>query len=202
MADISHFCPRPECRAWFHESCLARKYTDDASSRQNSSRALQLLAVDPDLQGPHPLFQRFVATRQAPSGGKQFSSGLPLAVSVRALKPGQLELPDSLIMAAARPIVRQANSGEYSSHGNARDVVLARRLLYQQLEGGHDIVTELISRLDDTWYENIADYMHVWRTLGVHRILASPYVPYWDKVVERGEMEVRPVICPKCRGVI
>ncbi|KAI0088356.1 hypothetical protein BDY19DRAFT_194128 [Irpex rosettiformis] len=201
LGDLSHFCPRPECRAWFHELCLARKHTEDETTVSDISRALRLLAVDPDLQVPHPTFSRFIG--QSPSGAKTFSSGLPLITRVKALKHGsQINLPDSLIKVAARPIVKRTNCGELSSHGNARDVVLARRLLYQELEGGHEFLIKLLSQLDVGWHESFSAYTHVWQALCVHRLLASPYVRYWDKAVSRRGTEVRAVVCPKCNGAI
>ncbi|KAI0696345.1 hypothetical protein BC835DRAFT_1342776 [Cytidiella melzeri] len=200
-ADISHFCPKPECRRWFHEACLVKRHTESESADFIGCRGLRLLAVDPDRQEPHRYFQRFI--NRIPSRGKTFASGSSLAAAVRALKPGEMNLPDSLIEIAARPIVRQANRGDLSSLGNARDVVLARRLLYQELDGGHEFLTELLSQLNETWYNDYSDYTHVWQSLMVHRILATPYAPYWDAAVAREQqLSVRAVVCANCAAAI
>lgn len=173
------------------------------ADQPNVSHELRRLAVDPDLQKPHPMFVRFLETNS--SGGKTFTSGRPLIESVRALKPGDLALPDSIVEVAARPIVRRANHAGLSSHGNARDVVLARRLLYQELEGGHEFVNKLLSALAsrEAWQDDFAHYTHVWQALSVHRILASPHIAYWDRLASQREMNtVRLVVCPKCGGSI
>jgi hypothetical protein len=153
------------------------------------------------------MFERFI--NKKPARGKTFSSGFSVVATVTALSPTALGLPESLIETAAQPIVRRANCGERSSHGNARDVVLARQLLYQKFEGGHGFVEELLAQLGES--ESLSatkystdTYTHVWRLLNVHRILASPYVPYWDKLAGgRDEIaDVRALVCPNCAGAL
>ncbi|KAI0340283.1 hypothetical protein BDW22DRAFT_1360219 [Trametopsis cervina] len=199
-ADIMHFCPRSSCGRWFHEACLVPKYVEDERGFA-SSRVLRLLAADPDSDEPHPLFVKYLYSK--PTRGKTGSECDSLIATLESLKKGPLDLPDCIIRVAARPIVRQANRGALSATGNARDVVLARRLLYQELSGGHSFLDEMLSRLSASWWQVESEYRDVWNALPTFRILASPYAPYWERAARSREDYVQPnfaLRCPVCKG--
>lgn len=139
------------------------------------------------------------------------------------------KVPDSLIRVASLPITRRAatlpvnvNKAEEEAEekgneekekedlmtGNMRDVVLARRMVYQELEGDEEFLDELLERLEGVlrWSSGRTQnnhekeeeeeeeegmeeagwwYTHLWAALSSQRILASAYVPYWDGLARK-----------------
>ena len=105
-------------------------------------------------------------------------------------------------------VTRRANHSTLSMTGNSRDVALARRLLYQALEGDGDFLDDLILQLQPGWFEREAECAHVWAALCSQRILACPYVPYWDKLARSRDdiddaaspvwQSQRALWCPNC----
>ena len=56
--DPMHFCPRLDCRKWYHSSCLSVLKFVDATAPP-STRGIRLLAVDPDSEVPFVMFGHF-----------------------------------------------------------------------------------------------------------------------------------------------
>ncbi|KAH8102052.1 hypothetical protein BXZ70DRAFT_49841 [Cristinia sonorae] len=154
-----HFCPRPKCRRWFHRACL-----EDGSLEPPidyiAPRDIRFLAVDPDIQDPHPVFKPYTFHR--PTGGKMsnvdhnsesqpWDKVLSELTHGKAGKQGTVGkgLGEGIVKMAMQPILRKPNSeGTFSIAGNVRDVVLARRFVYQFLEGWHDIFEIIKERVD------------------------------------------------------
>lgn len=206
VTDYMHFCPRPRCSKWFHEACLLH-YAKSHSQNTNfiGSPAVRRLAVDPDKSILHPRLARF--TYQRPGRGKHASDLddplSPQDVLAQALGPdAELTLPASLIAIASMPIVRRAGSGTSSIAGNMRDILLARRLVFQELEGGFEDLIRLDSCLTEGWAHTERLQASVWRFLGTQRILAAPRVAYWDGALQRmtGLLKRPTLHCPDCSG--
>ncbi|GJE93085.1 BAH domain-containing protein [Phanerochaete sordida] len=205
-ADYMHFCPRPKCSKWFHEACLLHHAKSNAQNAEFiGSPAVRRLAVDPDKSILHPRLARF--TYQRPGRGKHaLDLNHPLSpqdVLTQALGPdAELTLPASLIAIASLPIVRRAGEGTSSIAGNMRDILLARRLVFQELEGGFEDLERLESALDEGWVHTETLQTSVWRFLGTQRILAVPRVAYWDQALQRMTVLLeRPTLhCPDCSG--
>lgn len=206
IADYMHFCPRPKCSRWFHETCLVhRAQTNPDSTDYVGSAAVRRLSVDPDSLNLHPKLAKF--TYEKPPRGKSSSAG---ALSARetllaAMAPdADIPLPQSLIDIATMPIIRRAGQGAFSTAGNVRDVVLARRMVYQMLDGGFDDLKRLAKSLPEGWDIALDEFTYgrMWRFLSTQRILASPRAAFWDQRLE--ELAVhsdRPVLhCPDCKG--
>ncbi|EKM57291.1 uncharacterized protein PHACADRAFT_208393 [Phanerochaete carnosa HHB-10118-sp] len=206
-ADYMHYCPRPKCSRWFHETCLLHRtemrhpeHTDFVGSL-----AVRRLAVDPDASFHHPKLARF--TYEKPARGKNASVGEPSTRDVLAAALGpdrELGLPESLIAIAAMPIVRRAGQGTFSTAGNVRDVVVARRLVYQTLDVRLAELERLIRSLPESWdaASDALTYYRVWQFLGTQGMLASPRAAYWDRRVEELAVHAeRPELhCPNCEG--
>lgn len=204
-ADYMHFCPRPKCGKWFHETCLLHHArTHPQQTDFVGSLAIRRLAVDPDKSCPHPRLARFAYTK--PGWGKSLSAdtlGIRAAL-MEALGPGaELALPDALLAVAALPIVRRAGRGAFSSAGNVRDVVLARRIVFQALEGGFADLERLVQSLPARWTDG-PERDQVWRILGTQRMLACPRAVYWEeRAQELANLAERPALhCPDCSGEV
>lgn len=206
MGDYMHFCPRPSCSKWFHESCLRHASSKHAQhSDFIAAPEVQRLAVDPDHNLPYPTLAQFAYAK--PARGKM-SNAAPYTLDEvlnQITKGDDLPLPQSLIRIATMPIIRRAGEPKFSTAGNVTDVVLARRMVYQALDGWHTELDRLMKRLDDDWYLHggPACWERVWRFLCSVRILASPSVSYWDRRCADLEMRAdRPLLhCPECDGV-
>lgn len=199
MGDYWHFCPRPTCSKWFHESCLLHRAKTQEIKDFISTPAVQYLAVDPDHARPYPKLERY--TYEKPPRGKMASDGTWTLAEL--LEKEDLPLPKSLIKVAAMPIIRRAGEGSFSTAGNVADVILARRMVYQAFEGWQNDLERLMRRLDDSWFLH-GDPAHlnfVWRYLCSVRILASPRDEYWDDLYENLKVhcDSRPLLhCPEC----
>lgn len=214
-----HFCPRPSCGRWFHETCLLHQYhtSDHAAVPPGFSLnadfvgtpAVRRLAADPDCNAPHRKLKQYLYTK--PARGKMSSEGPP---SVRAVLQAALHappdvdalgLPDPILEIATMPIVRRAGEGKASAGGAIADVVLARRMVYARLERCMEEFARLESSLPDTYYStrpvDHATLQAVWQYLGTQRLLASPRLQYWEeRYAELAAYEPRPVLhCPECR---
>jgi hypothetical protein len=196
-----HFCPRPKCSKWFHETCLlSRGHTDKIEYA--GSAELRRLAVDPDLDKPHDKLEKFLWTK--PARGKMSATEQPSAYDmlVEMFPPGDgPDLPRSLVEIAMMPIVRRAGHDGFSTAGNVQDVVLARKMVYQRLDGGFKDLDRLMQQLPENWWLNEGRAYHlVWTNLSTQRILAVPRAAYWDaRSLELGVHGPRPcVYCPDC----
>ncbi|KAI0696343.1 hypothetical protein BC835DRAFT_872512 [Cytidiella melzeri] len=228
--DVMHFCPRPQCNGrWYHRSCLAQAgYRDNESSVYVGDRRVRLLAADPDSEDLHPTFVDFATLRsdledshdvdQVQGPSKPLPSALdflPTSISRRLC-----HLPAELVTIAAQPIVRRAlaphsysdcRSGVFSTVGTMKEVVLARRLVYQALEGEHERLEQLCSRLlqssadapywaDSDLRDDVRDTI---------RVFASPRKKYWQDRASLSEPDfLRDVgqcpstVCPQCGSAI
>ncbi|KZT09662.1 uncharacterized protein LAESUDRAFT_674547 [Laetiporus sulphureus 93-53] len=164
--DSMHFCPRENCRTWYHTSCLMKygRVDDFNVTCYEGDRGVRLLAVNPDsdldcavlssFSRPHDLDDSTSETSElnrslSGTPATTFSTLAPplsplslseiieqMAVSYRIA-----HLPSSLVRLAQSPIVRRPgipppDSG-WSAVGNVKEVVLARRFVYAALEGFH-----------------------------------------------------------------
>lgn len=56
--DTMHFCPSVNCRKWYHSNCLVLMQHLDTTSHP-ATRAIRLLANDPDSEAPFVMFGHF-----------------------------------------------------------------------------------------------------------------------------------------------
>lgn len=234
-----HYCPRPSCNGrWYHRSCLQQSgYVESNSTRYVGNRQLRLLAVDPDADNHHPAFKHFVESEASqeldtPSDVVQDKTALSAQDSVTDLLDllpldtrGRLgQLPRELIQIAAQPIVRCPASpqslahpalGVFSTAGTIKDVVLARRLIYQSLEDEWDTLQTYQSAMDvkpgDSGRDVASRQPRIddWYSLSAIRILASPRHAYWRHRARLREPEFLqtldaspPLTCPQCGNAI
>ncbi|KAI0783263.1 hypothetical protein C8Q75DRAFT_811079 [Abortiporus biennis] len=201
-----HFCPRPQCRKWFHRSCLLHSFEEPDLDSYVGSHKLRILAVDPDDQNPHPSFVQF--TYPKPDRGKDSSefnlSNMANAKWEEMLSKIQSKLHPSILTIAQQPIVRHPNTGNLSIVGNLKDVVLARRLVYHVLEGSQNWIVnranELLSKPESATTTHMMD-SEVWDMLSHCRLLASPYEPFWRRL-EIQHSGTTHVMCNSCGGAI
>ena len=117
-----HFCPRPKCSKWFHETCLLHHArTHPQQTDFVGSLAIRRLAVDPDKSCPHPHLARFAYTK--PGWGKSPSAHTlsTRAVLTEALGPGaQLALPDALLAVALSVVAPDGRLGSSLSLDGSR----------------------------------------------------------------------------------
>lgn len=233
--DVMHMCPRPQCKClWYHQSCLVRAgYIDYDPDAYVGDRRTRLLAANPDSDDLHPAFVEFSDLKsnhtgrappapdhtQEPSQVKLegISSGLgSLPTSVAA----RLEhLPPELVQIAAQPIVRcpvppkllsDPRLGVFSTAGTVKEVVLARRFVYQALEGGHDKLQQLCAQLSRLSHDPALEDHNIWREAReTIRVFASPRKEYWQRRASLMEPiflqqldQCPPVFCPQCFNAI
>ncbi|THH32837.1 hypothetical protein EUX98_g1330 [Antrodiella citrinella] len=136
------------------------------------------------------------------------------------LKPGEpgfegTGLGTGIVQMAMQPIVRPLDTPgtEFNVTGNVRDVVLARRFVYQLCERWHYILPQveaMQSRLDSALSDMDDDGILAFDiddALSSRRLLASPYMPYWTArgtlLAQSDWLSSSPaVICPGCGGAI
>ncbi|CAL1709656.1 unnamed protein product [Somion occarium] len=204
--DPLHFCPNPTCRKWYHRQCLLAEHTEHPFTPFIGARPIRLLAVDPDAPEPHFELARF--TYPVPPRGKFSQMTLDAEPRWDSVLKKLTHLPPGLVRIAQQPIVKRAGEGTDSVFGNLKDVVLARRICYQELEGGVenvvDEVTTLFALLDGEDGEEA--WRQIWHTLDTRmRPLASPYTPYWDNLLLNGipdDASFPTVTCPSCQSAI
>ncbi|KAH9925019.1 uncharacterized protein BXZ73DRAFT_50167, partial [Epithele typhae] len=153
---IMHFCPSPDCRKWFHQSCLSKAHLKKDFPPELAG--LSYLASNPDsLAVCSPMFNEFTPRTYSPHSPASAElasavSSAPPPPAVPCAKDGYrrpLErllhyfghrpdylghLPTALLAVAQRPIVRAQGADGGWAIGNVADVVLARRLVYAALE--------------------------------------------------------------------
>lgn len=128
----------------------------------------------------------------------------------------KLNIHPIIIQVAQHPILRCGGDDKYAIAGNVKEVVLARRLVYQALEDHHGPVEEILESLCaekdwDDWkiddlYRAIGPGTEAWDILSYSRILASPYATYWER--RRTEIELPDyagipfVRCPQCNSAV
>ncbi|KAI0074281.1 hypothetical protein K474DRAFT_1677258 [Panus rudis PR-1116 ss-1] len=211
--DPMHFCPRPSCRKWYHRSCLLKS---PDKTKHTIPRGVRLLANDPDNDQYHAEFIPFMpASTPSPSSSRQTSvaittesSDAPWSIVMNTLTSDPF-LPPVIVRVAQQPILRFPHplGGPRNIIGNIKDVVLARRLCYQLLEGGSQEQLEELETLvnligdegdgqdmavEETEGENGGGeregqhqsvFDHI-MTMDAVRPLLSLHIPYWMKVEE------------------
>ncbi|KAI0078055.1 hypothetical protein K474DRAFT_974178 [Panus rudis PR-1116 ss-1] len=145
--DAMTFCPKPSCRKWYHSSCLLRYMEEHPDTTPTiGTPCIQRLACDPDSDEPYDAFERF--TQAIPTYGKDSSlvpdKDQPWEPLIRQLKE---VLPSTLVGMAMKSIMRCPGMGSFSVCGNIRDVVLARRMVYQVLDGHAEEQIEVLEAL-------------------------------------------------------
>jgi hypothetical protein len=117
---LMHFCPRPSCRKAYHATCLA---ASSSASSSVDARAIQLLSSSSDSDKPFRMYSK----------SSRPSSRTP------ALTPLTEEalstLPQALVTLAQQPIVKGAQFRQGGISGNVRAVLLARKTVYDTLNG-------------------------------------------------------------------
>ncbi|KAF8557497.1 hypothetical protein OG21DRAFT_1494683 [Imleria badia] len=120
---IHHFCPRPNCRKFYHQSCLLKHgYVEKARNHR-------VLETWPDIdrtESVEELSSSFHPRKKQKRNCSASSARDPLA-----------DIPAELIAVAEQPIVRGTQGGGVV--GNIASVVAARRLIYKALIGDSDI---------------------------------------------------------------
>ncbi|KAI0088358.1 hypothetical protein BDY19DRAFT_193994 [Irpex rosettiformis] len=216
--DVMHMCPRPQCGCrWYHRSCLIRAgYIDRDSAADVGDRRARLLAADPDSEDLHPsvvnpaLLKTQETLEMKPGGISSVLGSLSTYVSA---KLGHL--PPELVEIAAQPIVRCATRpkllsnprlGTFSTAGNVKEVVLARRLVYQALDGGHEQLQQFCTQQPHTSDgQHLEDLeLDVWQAQPDSiRVFASPRQEFWQRRAGLSEFSqdldrCPPIFCPQC----
>ncbi len=125
-------------------------------------------------------------------------------------------LPSTLVQVAQQPILRCAGHDAYSISGNVQEVILARRLVYQVLEGWHGLVDEIMHVVEsekpwEDWkLEGLLQILgpgtKYYYILSHTRILATPYEPYWKHRQEKRDLanatNIPFIRCPKCNQIV
>ncbi len=124
-----------------------------------------------------------------------------------------IELPEELIEVAGFPIVRYPGAGVLSTAGNMKDVVLARRLVYQVLQCDQKDYEKSLRSLEHDygheWATDSQAYSAAWDLLSSDssRILACPRDKYWGEIrssdiMRLAESEPYAFLCPSCENAI
>lgn len=124
--EVMHFCPRPSCRMFYHETCLlARDHLDQ--EMKPTARGLALLTSSPDSDDV------FVLPNAQPKKRARRNSSTDVDRSSIAVTEDVLKgIPKKLVEIAEQPIVKGAMF--HSLTGNIQDVLKARHLVYQALQ--------------------------------------------------------------------
>ncbi|KAG0703547.1 hypothetical protein DFH29DRAFT_436230 [Suillus ampliporus] len=123
---VMHFCPRPSCRVAFHQGCLV----PPEYKSNKAARARAFIECWPDTD--EKLFvEELVDSRPCRKRrkGSETSISNPLE-----------EFPKELVKAAQQQIVKGVQAGGVV--GNVREVVAARRLIYNSLLDGSTLPTD------------------------------------------------------------
>jgi hypothetical protein len=122
-----HFCPRPSCRAAYHQECLTRLTKLDARKFIESwPDTTEKISIE-DLAGSRPRRKR----RKGPE------SSIPDPLE---------QFPKALVKAAQQQIVKGFQAGGVV--GNVKSVVAARRLIYCSLLEGSPLPTDWEDKID------------------------------------------------------
>lgn len=155
---LMHFCPRPDCRKWYHRRCLVKNsYVDESNFADHPTR---LLASSPDTNEPFvfPEAEPLPKRSRFKADSKRFK---------RLPDPEELlsSLPTDLVTVAQQPIIK---GGHIGVAGNVRWVVNARRMLYNALA----IYGGSVIPVPDDWEESVNVEKAVRRGVGKNKIPA------------------------------
>ncbi|KAH6903166.1 hypothetical protein BKA70DRAFT_602404 [Coprinopsis sp. MPI-PUGE-AT-0042] len=176
---LMHFCPRPQCRKWYHLTCL----TEQDPPAHCSARAwgLRLMATSPDDDLKECLYQRIPGSPSKRTRKSMTKDANRTDDSDATLAALLNDLPKNLVTTAQQPIVRGARYAAGGVSGNVRAVVNARRLLLNCLAHWD---------LPDDWEDII---------LGE----GSSKTTFGAMVVRiKGRKSPIPLLCPQCQSAI
>jgi hypothetical protein len=162
-----HFCPRPSCRRFYHHRCLG------SPSKDSSDHRLHLLASSPD--SDETIILEDLITSSGPPKKKRRgrpSKSKDQDTASRSVEDMLETLPSDLLLIAQQPIVRGRIFGAGGVAGNVSDVVRARRMVYDALQG---------TPIPEGWEEEL----DVYRAVYIKKAGKPPAF-----------------LCPKCEGAI
>lgn len=139
---LMHFCPRPSCRHFYHESCL-----ESQKGLTQAARTLHLLMNWPDNDEKVNIVDllSLPCTRKTRSR-KVAQASTNLGETWRTTSEFLDTFPEEIIKVAEQPIVRGKTFPAGGITGNISYVVLARRMIYEVLRG---------SSIPDDWSAHI-----------------------------------------------
>jgi hypothetical protein len=127
-----HFCPRPDCRAAYHQECLERP-----KQRLNAiAKARKFIESWPDTD-ENLSIEDLASSRPCRKRrkGPETSISDPLE-----------QFPEELVKAAQQQIVKGVQAGGVV--GNVKAVVAARQLIYRSLLDGSSLPTDWKDKMD------------------------------------------------------
>lgn len=139
---LMHFCPRKGCRRWYHAVCLRNNlYMEDDPE---PGWDIALLRSNPDSREPfiipaagHEDTPDIVITKRNTNQNQSKGKGKGKRTAPDGPpRPTLDDLPAALVTLAKRQIVK--GKRPYGLAGNVREVVQARRLVYQYLQAETD----------------------------------------------------------------
>jgi hypothetical protein len=170
-----HFCPRPSCRKFYHESCLeTEKGLTEAAQR------LQLLMTWPDDDEKVGIADMQSYTRTTRSQKRARINPIPEDAVEAAISDFLNTLPTEVVKVAEQPIVRGATFRKGGITGNVSYVALARRMIYGVLHGSS-------GSIPDDWSTHV----------DVARSIVKVRIPVGEK-----KKPMLPFLCPECNSII
>ncbi|KAG1859258.1 hypothetical protein F4604DRAFT_1793102 [Suillus subluteus] len=129
---VMHFCPRPACRAAFHQECL-----DRPTQKLNAvARARKFIESWPDTDEKLTI-EDLVDSRSCRKRRKGPESSISDPLE---------QFPEELVKAAQQQIVKGVQAGGVV--GNVKAVVAARQLIYRSLLDGSPLPTDWEDKVD------------------------------------------------------
>ncbi|KAG1737550.1 uncharacterized protein EDB91DRAFT_482925 [Suillus paluster] len=129
---VMHFCPRPACRIAFHQECLVLP----VPKLNKSARFRKFIESWPDTDEKLSV-EELVDSRSCRKRRKGLESSISDPLE---------EFPEELVKAAQQQIVKGFQAGGVV--GNVREVVAARRLIYNSLLDGSTLPADWKDKVD------------------------------------------------------
>ncbi|KAG2098884.1 hypothetical protein BD769DRAFT_1512305 [Suillus cothurnatus] len=129
---VMHFCPRPACRAAFHQECLKRP----TKKLDAAARARKFIESWPDTDEKLSI-EDLVSSRSCRKRRKGLQSSISDPLE---------QFPEELVEAAQQQIVKGVQAGGVV--GNVKAVVAARQLIYRSLLDGSSLPTNWEDKVD------------------------------------------------------
>ena len=143
---LMHFCPRPSCRVFYHRGCLEPQVGNHTShclqrimNWPDTDETISIADLSSSLNTP---LKRRRKQRTRNGGPPHLAPDEASAITMEFLGT----LPEHLVRVAEQPIVRGATFVPGGVSGNIACVVLARRMIYEALQG---------STVPDDWNASI-----------------------------------------------
>lgn len=176
---LMHFCPRPQCRKWYHQRCLIELEPPKPCSAR--AWGLRLLATSPDDDLKESLYQRIPGSPSKRTRKSMTQDAQRNDESDATLKAVLEDLPKNLLTTAQQPIVRGALYPAGGVSGNVRAVVNARRLVLNSLRYWD---------LPEDWEDTVLGEGSSKTTFGAMVVRT------------RGRRSPIPLLCPQCQSAI